>query len=140
MGVQMTNQNQSNDIEENASEKSERDEQSEPAAATDAEFGAFSSKEPPEPPDEQARRRNLEALYEVPLTVTARLGETQMSIKNLLNLGPGAVVELDRQAGEAIDLYVNGIRVGSGDAVVVDENFGLRITELISPAERIANL
>jgi len=106
----------------------------------DAEFGALSA--PDEVPDleEGTRRRNLEALYSVPLTITAQLGETQLTIRELLALAPGSVLELNRAAGESIDLYVNGIRVGSGDAVVVNESYGLRITELLSPAERLANL
>lgn len=106
----------------------------------DAEFGALSAPDETPAPEEDARRRNLEALYSVPLTITAQLGETQLTIRELLALAPGSVLELNRAAGESIDLYVNGVRVGSGDAVVVNESYGLRITELLSPAERLANL
>ncbi len=86
------------------------------------------------------QQRNLEMLYDVPLQVTARLGDTQISIKELLTLGPGAVIELERMAGDSIDLLINGVKVGKGDVVVVNENFGLRITSIINPDERIKNL
>ncbi len=112
----------------------------EAAMIADAEFGLLAATEPPAPAGDAEQRRNLEALYAVPLTVSAHLGETQMTIRDLLAMRPGAVLELDRTAGESIDLYVNGVRVGSGDAVVVNDNYGLRITELLSPAERLANL
>lgn len=110
------------------------------ASIADAEFGYLAATEQATPATETTQRRNLEALYAVPLTVTAQLGETQLTIRELLTLAPGAVLELNRTAGDSIDLYVNGVRVGSGDAVVVNENYGLRITELLSPAERLANL
>ena len=88
----------------------------------DVEFGPLSAANQPTTAEESVRRRNLETLYAVPLTVTAKLGETQMTIRELLALAPGAVLELDRTAGDSIDLYVNGVRVGSGDAVVINEN------------------
>lgn len=112
----------------------------EAAMIADAEFGMLASTEQAPPAGEADQRRNLEALYAVPLTVSAQLGESQMTIRDLLAMVPGAVLELDRTAGDSIDLYVNGVRVGSGDAVVVNDNYGLRITELLSPAERLANL
>ena len=86
------------------------------------------------------QHRNLEMLYDIPLKVTVRLGETQMTIKELLNLGPGAVIELERLAGESVDLMVNNVLVGKGDVVVVNENFGLRITNIVSAEERISTL
>ena len=125
---------------EDSRQTPEPERQAEATPVAEASFGPLSRAEAAEGAGEQERRRNLEALYNVPLTITARLGETEMSIKDLLNLDAGAVVELDRLAGEPIDLYVNGILVGSGNAVVVNDNFGIRITELLSPAERIANL
>jgi flagellar motor switch protein FliN/FliY len=110
------------------------------SAIADAEFGALADAAMASEPGEEHRQRNLEALYAVPLTIAAQLGETQLTIRELLSLSPGAVLELNRTAGESIDIYVNGVRVGSGDAVVVNENYGLRITELLSPAERLASL
>jgi flagellar motor switch protein FliN/FliY len=87
--------------------------------------------------DESTGRRNLEMLYDIPLHVTVRLGQTHLTLKDLLSLGPGAVVELERLAGESIDLLVNGVLVGKGDVVVVNENFGLRITDIVTPEDRI---
>lgn len=107
----------------------------------DVEFGELKTNGNNENTIEDAeKRKNLEMIYEIPLRVTVKLGETQMPIRELLNLGAGAVVELDRLAGESIDLLVNGILVGKGDVVVVNENFGLRITEIVSQEERIKTL
>lgn len=90
--------------------------------------------------DDEERERNLEILYDIPLTVTVRLGDTQMPVKDLLTLGAGAVIELDRCAGESVDLTVNGLLVGRGDVVVINDNFGLRITEILNPTERLKAL
>ena len=90
--------------------------------------------------DAQQHERNLGMLYDIPLHVTARLGTTQMSIQDLLKLGPGAIVTLDRAAGESVDLLINGVVVGCGDVVVVNDNFGLRIRKVVSPSERIKSL
>jgi flagellar motor switch protein FliN/FliY len=109
-------------------------------AIADAEFGELADAAPAEDAEDETRQRNLEALYAVPLTIAAQLGQTQLTIRELLSLSPGSVLELDRTAGESIDIYVNGVRVGSGEAVVVNDNYGLRITELLSPEERLASL
>ena len=85
-------------------------------------------------------KQAIDMLYEIPLTISVELGATMMPIKDLLKLSSGSVVELERLAGESIDLSVNGILVGKGDVVVVNENYGLRITEIMSPEERIKHL
>lgn len=85
-------------------------------------------------------KKNLEMIYEIPVRINAELGNTNLTIKNLLSLCPGSVVELDRLAGESIDLLVNGVLIGKGDVVVVNENFGLRITEIICLEERIKKI
>ncbi len=84
--------------------------------------------------------RRLELLLDVPLEITVELGRTRMTIQDLLGLGPGAVVELDKVAGEPLDILVNGRLVARGEAVVVNEKFGARITDIVSPAERLARL
>lgn len=84
--------------------------------------------------------RDLSILYDIPLQITARLGSTRMSIKDLLKLGPGAVVALDRVVGESVDLLINGVVVGRGDVVVVNDNYGLRITRVASHEERLKSL
>ena len=89
-------------------------------------------------PHDQARR--LELLLDVPLDVTVELGRARVSIQELLALGPGSVVELDKLAGEPLDILVNGRLVARGEAVVVNDKFGVRITDIVSPAERVARL
>jgi flagellar motor switch protein FliN/FliY len=82
-------------------------------------------------------RGGLDMLHDVEMEVSAELGRTRMSVRELLSLTPGAIVELDRAAGSPADLLVNGRLIARGEVVVVDENFGIRITEIVSPgAER----
>jgi flagellar motor switch protein FliN/FliY len=78
-------------------------------------------------------RHGLDLLHGVEMEVTAELGQTRMTVRDLLSLAPGSVVELDRLAGSPADLLVNGKMIGRGEVVVVDENFGIRVTEIISP-------
>jgi flagellar motor switch protein FliN/FliY len=85
-------------------------------------------------------RENIGMLLDVDLDVSIELGSTNLAIKRILELAPGAVVELDRLAGEPVDLLVNNKVVAKGEVVVVDENFGIRIVSLISPEERIKSL
>lgn len=84
--------------------------------------------------------RRLDMLLDVPLEVNVELGRTRMTIQDLLQLGPGSVVELDKVAGEALDILVNGRLVARGEAVVVNDKFGVRITDIVSPQERIQRL
>jgi flagellar motor switch protein FliN len=80
-----------------------------------------------------AVRGGLDMLHDVEMEVSAELGRTRMSVRELLSLSPGAIVELDRAAGSPADLLVNGRLIARGEVVVVDENFGIRITEIVSP-------
>ena len=84
--------------------------------------------------------RNIELLMDVDLPIAIELGRTKMSIADILALGPGSVVELNKLAGEPVDLLVNHKVVARGEVVVVDENFGLRITQLMTPEERLRAL
>jgi flagellar motor switch protein FliN len=84
--------------------------------------------------------RNIDLLMDVDLPVSIELGRTKMSISDILALGPGSVVELNKLAGEPVDLLVNYKVVARGEVVVVDENFGLRITQLMTPEERLRSL
>lgn len=79
----------------------------------------------------------LDLLMDIELPITIELGRTQMSLKRILELGPGAIVEMDRLAGEPVDILINGKVVARGEVVVVDENFGVRIISLVTPEERI---
>ena len=84
--------------------------------------------------------QNMELIKDVPLQVTVRLGKSKMKIREILELGEGSIVELDKLAGEPVDLLVNGKLVAKGEVVVIDENFGFRVKDIISPMERINNI
>lgn len=90
--------------------------------------------------ENQASSRRLELLLDVPLDLSVELGRARMSIQDLLNLSPGSVIELDKIAGEPLDILVNDRLVARGEAVVVNDKFGVRITDIVSPSERIARL
>lgn len=83
---------------------------------------------------------NIQIIEDVPLQVAVQLGKTKMAIKDILELGSGSVIELDKSAGEPVDLLVNGKLVAKGEVVVIDENFGFRVKDIVSPAERLKNL
>ncbi len=85
----------------------------------------------PDVPDLPTSSQDLEAVYDIPVQVSAVLGKTNMQINQLLKLGRGAVVELDRKVGEAIDIYVNNRLVARGEVVVVDDRLGVTMTEII---------
>lgn len=85
-------------------------------------------------------RGNLKLIMDVPLQVTVELGSTKMRIKEILDLGVGSVIELDKLASDPVDVYVNGRLIARGEVVVIDETFGIKITDIVSPVERINNL
>ncbi len=82
-------------------------------------------------------RNNLEFVLDIPLQLAVELGRTRILVKDLLGLNQGAVVELGKLAGELLDVYVNSKLVARGEAVVVNEKFGVRLVDIISPAERV---
>ncbi|MDJ0833266.1 MAG: flagellar motor switch protein FliN [Gammaproteobacteria bacterium] len=82
----------------------------------------------------------LDVVLDIPVTIAMEIGRTRISIRNLLQLNQGSIVELDRLAGEPMDVLVNGTLVAHGEVVVVNEKFGIRLTDVISPADRIKNL
>lgn len=85
-------------------------------------------------------RRKLDAILDIPVTITMEVGRSQISIRNLLQLNQGSVVELDRVAGEPLDVLVNGTLIAHGEVVVVNDKFGIRLTDVISQTERIKKL
>ena len=85
-------------------------------------------------------QKNLDFILDIPLQVSIELGRAKMVIHDLLQLGQGSVIELTKLAGEPLDVFVNGKLVARGEAVVVNEKFGVRLTDIISPAERIKQL
>ena len=84
--------------------------------------------------------QNLDFILDIPLKVSVELGRAQVVIKDLLQLGQGSVLELDKLAGEPLEVLVNGKLVAKGEVVVVNEKFGIRLTDIISPIERIETL
>ena len=86
------------------------------------------------------RIQNLDFVLDINLKVTVELGRTSVLIKDLLMLAQGSILELDKSAGESLDIYVNGKMIAKGEVVVVNEKFGIRITDIISPVERIESL
>ncbi len=83
---------------------------------------------------------NLDAIVDIPVTLSVEIGQTQLSIRNLLQLNQGSVVELDRLAGEPLDVLVNGTLVAHGEVVVVNDKFGIRLTDVLSARERVKKL
>ncbi|MGD9950632.1 MAG: flagellar motor switch protein FliN [Desulfobulbus sp.] len=90
--------------------------------------------------DAKGYSRELEFLYDVPLQVSVEVGRTRILLKELLQMGEGYVVELDKLAGEPLDLYVNSRLIARGEAVKVGDKFGIKLTEVISQSDRIENL
>ena len=83
---------------------------------------------------------NLDVILDVPVSLSLEVGRTRIPIRNLLQLNQGSVVELDRTAGEPLDVYVNGTLIAQGEVVVVNDRFGVRLTDVVSPSERIKRL
>jgi flagellar motor switch protein FliN/FliY len=83
---------------------------------------------------------NLDVILDVPVHLSLEVGRARIPIRNLLQLNQGSVIELERAAGEPLDVYVNGTLIAQGEVVVVNERFGVRLTDVISPAERIKRL
>ncbi len=104
-------------------------------AVEKASFDSFERSEPAAGGDV-----NLDLIVDVPVTLSMEVGRTAISIRNLLQLNQGSVVELDRVAGEPLDVLVNGTLVAHGEVVVVNEKFGIRLTDVISASERIKKL
>lgn len=84
--------------------------------------------------------RNLDVILDIPVTLSMEIGRTRLAIRNLLQLNQGSVVELDQLAGEPMDVLVNGTLIAHGEVVVVNERFGIRLTDVVSPAERVRKL
>ncbi len=83
---------------------------------------------------------NLDVILDVPVSLSLEVGRTRMPIRNLLQLNRGSIVELERGAGEPLDVYVNGTLIAHGEVVVINDRFGVRLTDVVSPSERIRRL
>ncbi len=91
-------------------------------------------------PKVEGLRKDLDFILDIPLEVSAQLGSTKLLINELLQLGQGSVIELNKLAGEPLEILVNGKLVARGEAVVINEKFGVRLTDIISPIERVKQL
>lgn len=91
-------------------------------------------------PDHNNDNPDLEVILDIPVSMSMEVGRTSITIRNLLQLNQGSVIELDRFAGEPLDVLVNGTLIAHGEVVVVNEKFGIRMTDVISPSERIKKL
>jgi flagellar motor switch protein FliN len=94
----------------------------------------------PSPQKVDVDNEKMELILDIPVAITVEIGRTKMSIRNLLQLNQGGIVALDRLAGEALDVLVNGTLVANGEVVVVNDKFGVRLTDIVSKAERIKRL
>lgn len=110
---------------------------SEAAAAKPVELQELKDESAPISAEE---KRRLDAILDIPVTISMEVGRSQISIRNLLQLNQGSVVELDRVAGEPLDVLVNGTLIAHGEVVVVNDKFGIRLTDVISQIERIKKL
>ncbi|MBF0537990.1 MAG: flagellar motor switch protein FliN [Nitrospirae bacterium] len=90
--------------------------------------------------DSEGGMRDIKFLLDVPLTVTVEIGKTKMLINDLLQLGQGSVVELDKLAGEPMEMLINSKVIARGEVVVVNEKFGIRLTDIVSPTDRLKQL
>lgn len=108
------------------------------AAAKKQEVAASASSHTPQL--NTSHDQNLNRILDIPLVLSAQLGNTRMLIKDLLQLGPGSIVELDKLAGEPLEVLVNERLVARGEVVMVNEKFGIRLTDVISPTERVNKL
>jgi flagellar motor switch protein FliN/FliY len=91
-------------------------------------------------PTNKSGEVNLDLLLDIPVMIAMEIGRTKINIRNLLQLTQGSVIELDRLAGEPMDVMVNGTLIAHGEVVVVNEKFGIRLTDVISPSERVKKL
>jgi flagellar motor switch protein FliN len=91
-------------------------------------------------PAKGAGTNDIDLILDIPVQLTVELGRTKIAIKNLLQLAQGSVVELDGLAGEPMDVFVNGCLIAQGEVVVVNDKFGIRLTDIITPSERIRKL
>ncbi|WP_112180852.1 MULTISPECIES: flagellar motor switch phosphatase FliY [Paraliobacillus] len=105
------------------------------ASIQNASFSAFENVDLP-----QNEKRNLGMLMDIPLQVTVELGRTKRTVKDILELSSGSIIELDKLAGEPVDIHVNNKLIAQGEVVVIDENFGVRVTDIVSQSDRLRKL
>lgn len=143
MNDQMNNTNNDNATDEWAAALSEQTGDStekNSAGSTDYARAQFQElRSDPHAPG-QSSDMNMDVILDIPVTISMEIGRTMINIRHLLQLNQGSVVELDRLAGEPMDVLVNGTLIAHGEVVVVNDKFGIRLTDVISPSERIKKL
>ncbi|WP_414501645.1 flagellar motor switch protein FliN [Zymobacter sp. IVIA_5232.4 C2] len=128
---------------EAAAEPAEPSEEAAPApAATPADADVFRplSESKGSEPSLNAAPRELEMVMEIPVTLSVELGRTRLSIRELLDLAKGSIVELEGLAGEPMDIMINGYLIAQGEVVVIEDSYGIRVSDIITPAERLQRL
>ncbi|KMT64907.1 flagellar motor switch protein FliN [Catenovulum maritimum] len=115
-------------------------EENEAGGEGDAQLAELEELSEDGPPISAEEKRKLDTILDIPVTISMEVGRSQISIRNLLQLNQGSVVELDRVAGEPLDVLVNGTLIAHGEVVVVNDKFGIRLTDVISQIERIKKL
>jgi flagellar motor switch protein FliN/FliY len=125
----------SNDTEDWAAAMAEQTQAAGAVRATDEVFEKFGSSGPA-----PAMSNDIDIIMDIPVTLTVELGRTRIPIKQILQLAQGSVVELDGLAGEPMDVLVNGCLIAQGEVVVVNDKFGIRLTDIITPSERLRKL
>ncbi len=111
-----------------------------PVAAPVEEFDEDSAQSSSKAPLTAEEKKKLDSILDIPVTITMEVGHAKISIRNLLQLNQGSVIELERMAGEPLDVLVNGTLIAHGEVVVVNDKFGIRLTDVISQVERIKKL
>lgn len=115
--------------------RSSKQVEEEPASVQPVQFMPFD-----EPDVDHARSGNLDLLMDVPLPVMVELGRTTMLVKDIMSVGPGSIIELDKAAGENVDILINGRLIARGEVVVIEENFGVRIVDFVNAPEKAVKL
>ena len=110
------------------------------AKAIDPQPAELGNLKPEAPEPGTSRELNLDVVLDIPVTLSMEVGRTRISIRNLLQLNQGSVIELERAVSEPLDIFVNGTLIAHGEVVVVNEKFGIRLTDVVSPVERIRKL
>jgi len=124
--------------EEETSLRKEKEQQHLASRSTEPQFKDMTAES--KAPRSEGTNRDLDFILDIPLDVSAELGRTRLLINELLQLGQGSVIELNKLAGEPLEIFVNGKLVARGEAVVINEKFGVRLTDIISPIERVKSL
>ena len=133
----MSDENDLEDVDDAWAEAmAEQDEAEAEVESESAPLTSFNGDEQPDP----VQQEKLDVILDIPVTLSMEVGRTQIAIRNLLQLNQGSVVELDRLAGEPLDVMVNGTLIAHGEVVVVNEKYGIRLTDVMSPSERIKKL